>query len=185
MSSVSCCREMFQQQPQPQHSQHPYPHQPTPYVSYPDYELRQEFPHYSFQEVQLGLRGGLGGFGPGPSGVLAGVSGVSAGGPGLPVGVGGPPGGAAPAPAPAPAPLYTSNPATSFPGHAATATLQSATPFAAHRDNRTVAPQNPSSSNNLRDLSIHFKMEISDDLAAQEAAARDYQPHLGVCTVHL
>jgi len=126
-------------------------------------------PEYTFEETPLGLGGGRGGYGGGP-GSSAGAGGGGNGGAGSLIYT---------------TPIFSASSSNSAIGPAPGSAYHG--PFH-HSSTTTTASTSPSSSqlqqhhrhpnNTHLHSSVALKMETNDDLAAQEAAARDYQPNL-------
>jgi len=147
-----------------------YQPEPTAFIQVPTgYGMGHGLPEYTFEETPLGLNGGGGGYGGGPG---------TAGGPGGGGGAGAgtliyttpifSANGSVVGPAPGPGPFQFHHSSNASPS-TATATTSPASSVLGHQ--HRLSPHSHSSS--------AVKMEPNhDDVHAQEAAARDYQPDL-------
>jgi len=144
-----------------------YQPEPTAFIQVPTgYGMGHVLPDYTFEETPLGLSGGGGGYGGGPGTVGAG------GGAGTLIYT--TPIFSASGPASVPFQFHSSDASTSTPS--TTTTTSPASSVLGHQ--QRLSPHSHSSS--------AVKMEPNhDDMHAQEAAARDYQPDLKVhATMH-
>lgn len=134
-------------------------------------------PEYTFEETPLGLGGGRGGYGGGVGGSAAGAGGGSGGGAGAGSLI-------------YTTPIFSASSSNSAIGPAPGSAYHQ---FHHSHSSTTTATSSPASSlypqpqrsqqhpHSLSQSSPGLKMEpIGDDLSAQEAAAREYQPNLEV-----
>lgn len=162
--------------------------QPTAFIPFSTgYGMAHGLPEFTFEETPLGLSGGSGGFGghPGTAGASSSSGGSGAGGLIFTTPIFSTSGSAV---GPAPGSFQFHHPSSG--NGTSTTTTTATTSASASSTSATTSPassvlglqQRPSPHSQHTYPASSVKMESShDDMHAQEAAARDYQPDLKVC----